>query len=223
MIRDRLKAAARKAFLKAFGMERDAEASDGPPPAKAGVDFETQRSYIPPVVQGSGDTPGPNHRENIGRTWLVAQVASGAGPLLVDIRPPKECVAGMLPGAILLPEQQIKDNLKQLPAKTDGIVIYDQIGSDQSGALAAWLREQGWDKARKLVGGYAEWIEHDEPVEVPQPPKGGRFHVGLPVEDSKGRRGHIQKASIEQGKPCYLVLLDNGQLLGPLLESELRA
>lgn len=220
MIRDRLKNAARKVMLKAFGMERDAEASAGPPMPKAGETFTSE--YIPPIVQGSGDTPGPNHKTNIGRTWLAAQVASGAGPTLVDIRPPAECVAGMLPGALLLPNEQLKQNLHRLPPKSERVVIYDQIGSDASDALAEWLRGQGWEMARRLVGGYAEWVEYDEPIAVPQAPPGARYHVGVPVEDTKGQRGTVQEVTVDGGKVRYLVLLDNGSLLGPVDESALR-
>jgi len=221
MIRDRLKAAVRKAALRFFGMERDAEDSDGPPKAAPG-EPKVDPNYIPPVVQGSGDTPGPNHRENIGRTWLAAQVASQAGPLLVDLRPPKEVVAGMLPGALLLPSEQIKDNLGLLPAKSERIVIYDQIGGEDSTVIAAWLRDQGWGMARKLVGGYAEWIEYDEPIEVPQAPAGARWHIGFPVEQKNGLRGHIQSVHVEAGKARYRVLLDNGSLSPYLSEDELR-
>ena len=34
-------------------------------------------SKIPKVVDGSGDTPGPNHKQDIGRTWVSAQMAGG--------------------------------------------------------------------------------------------------------------------------------------------------
>ncbi|HNC96477.1 MAG TPA: rhodanese-like domain-containing protein [Myxococcota bacterium] len=223
MIRDRLKNAARKAMLKVFNMEFDAQETAGPPQADPKMDAATQASYMPPIVQGSGDTPGPNHKTDIGRTWLAAQVASGAGPVLVDLRPPPEVVAGMLPGAYLLPGQQLKNNLHLMPAKSERVVIYDQIGGDDSDQLASWLREQGWEMARRLRGGYAEWVEYDEPIELPQPPAGAKHHLGVPVEDAKGRRGSVQKVTVEGGKAQYLVLLDSGELVGPLAESDLRS
>ena len=40
------------------------------------------------------------------------------------------------------------------------------------------LREQGWDLARRLQGGYAEWIEHGEDIETPQLSGEGEGAVG---------------------------------------------
>lgn len=221
MIRDRLKTAARKAALKFFNMEWDAQESAGPPPAWKDQDKQDIKSYIPPVVDGSGDTPGPNHRTRIGRTWLAAQVISGTGPLLVDLRPPKECAAGMLPGALLIPYEQLKTSVAKLPGKETAIVVYDQVGGEASDEAAEWLRQQGWAAARQLAGGYAEWIEYSEPTEVPQPPKGGRYHIGNPVEQKGGSRGYVQGVSLENGRPAYTILLDNGKVVGPLTEDQL--
>lgn len=222
MIRDRLKNTARKVLLKAFNMEWDASPSAGPPPATEAFDAKIHGAYIPQVVSGSGDTPGPNHKTNIGRTWLAAQVVSSAAPMLIDLRPPQECVAGMLPGAILLPGDQIRNHLDLLPPKEQRVVIYDQIGSDHADAIASYLRDQGWEMARRLVGGYAEWIEHDEPIEVPQAPPGARLHIGLPAETSTGQRGHVQKVQVKDGVVNCWVLLDNGSLIGPVPEQSLR-
>ncbi len=221
MFRDRLKAAVKKVALRAFKMEWDAEnTSVGPPITKVGKAEDA--AYIPPVVDGAGDTPGPNHRENIGRTWLVAQVVSGAGPLLIDIRPPAECINGMLPGAMLFPGSQVKSNLDRLPPRTERVVIYDQIGGDESAELAAWLRTEGWSGARKLVGGYAEWIEHDEPVEVPQAPAGGKLHIGMPVERKRGGRGVVQTAASVEGRPVYTLLMEDGTVERNVGEDTLR-
>ena len=40
-------------------------------------------------------------------------------------------------------------------------------GAQGSIELAAWLRENGWELARRLQGGYAEWIEHGEDTQPP--------------------------------------------------------
>lgn len=210
MIRDRLKSAAKKAAIKFFGMEWEAEEigpNDGN--TKRAGPQAVDPALIPRVVDGSGDTPGPKHRERIGRTWLASQVISGVPGFIVDIRHPKEVVAGLLPQAVLVPGAQLKGRLELLPAKDVRITVYDQTGSDESEALAAWLREQGWGLARMLQGGYAEWIEHDEPVARPEPVGGGRFHLGNPVELKAGGRGWVQGA---QAGGRYGVLLESGEV-----------
>lgn len=208
MIRDRLKTVAKKAAIKFFGMEWEAEEigpNDGN--TKRAGPQDVDPALIPRVVDGSGDTPGPKHRERIGRTWLASQVISGVPGAIVDIRHPKEVVAGMLPQAVLVPGGQLKSRLDALPAKDVRVTIYDQTGGDESEQLAAWLRAEGWGLARMLQGGYAEWIEHDEPVARPEPPAGGRYHLGNPVELRSGGRGWVQ--GVQPG-PRYSVLLDTG-------------
>jgi len=136
MIRDRLKKAARSAAVKLFHMEFDVEARD--PGAKTvGTVGEVDHRVIPRVVQGDGDTPGPNHRTDIGRTWLAAQVVAGAAPVLVDLRPPAEVVAGVLPGALLIPDWSIRDHMDLLPPKEQRVTVYDQTGDLGSAEVAA--------------------------------------------------------------------------------------
>ena len=89
---------------------------------------------------------------------------------------------------------------------------------DESAAVATWLRDNGWAGARKLVGGYAEWIEHDEPVAVPQPPPGGRYHIGTMVERRAGGRGWVQ--GVAEG-PRYTLLMEGGTIVVPVGEDDL--
>lgn len=220
MIRDRLKAAVKKVAIKAFGMEWQAEdIPENESLKKRAAPAEIDPNVIPRVVDGSGDTPGPKHREKIGRTWLASQVVSNVSPFVVDIRHPKECANGTLPGAVVLPGEQLKSRLDLFPAKDVRVTIYDQTGSEASDALAAWLRGEGWELARMLQGGFAEWLEHSEPIYNPQPPEGGKFHVGNPVELKKGGRGFVQ--AVEGGKPVYTVLLDDGSVKQGVKEKEL--
>lgn len=224
MIRDRLKTTARKVLLKAFGMEDDAATRTSfRPPAQKG---EVDTTVIPKIVDGSGDTPGPNHKELIGRTWLAAQVIGGSPSVLLDIRPPEEWTAGILPGSLLLPHHQIKARLHLLPPKEQRVTVVDATGSDEAQALAAWLRGEGWGMARCLVGGWAEWVEHGEPSAQPEQPEGARFRLGDPVELHDSRRGVVQAVTRDaQGQTRYTVLLDyKADKVAPdLRESDLKA
>lgn len=58
---------------------------------------------------------------------------------------------------------------------------------------------------------------------LPQPPEGGRYHVGNPVELSTGERGTVQLAWSEGNGARYAVLLDTGTVRTPLTEAELRS
>ena len=177
MIRNRLKQKVRKLAIKAFGMEFDAEDRDPNAGGRANPD-DFDPSVIPKIVDGAGDTPGPNHKQDIGRTWVAAQLAGGVAPFFIDIRTPMEMVAGVLPGANRFPDQSIKDHLDTLPPKDQRVTVYDQTGEQGSAELAAWLREQGWGYARRLRGGYAEWIEHGEATALPETSVKSKRKVG---------------------------------------------
>lgn len=207
MIRDRLKNAARKVAVRLLNMEFDVEDRD-PRGQTVGVVGEIDESVIPKVVDGDGDTPGPKHREDIGRTWVAAQLVSGEAPFFLDLRPPAECVAGILPGALLAPGDSIKRHLDLLPPPETRITVYDQTGTLGSAELAAWLRDNGFPMARRLQGGYAEWIEHSEPIALPTPPPGSRFKVGDPARLSDGREGHVLR--VLEG-PRFLIWLPGEQ------------
>ncbi|NOY27997.1 MAG: rhodanese-like domain-containing protein, partial [Oligoflexia bacterium] len=181
MIRDRLKKVARRAAVKIFHMEFEVEERD-PSAATVGHVGDIDESVIPRVVDGDGDTPGPKHKFDIGRTWLAAQIVSGESPFLVDIRTPAECVAGVLPDAFIAPGQTIRQHLENLPPADRRVTVYDQTGDLGSAEVAAWLRENGWPLARRLQGGYAEWLEHGEPIAVPTAPQGAEFGPGAPVQ-----------------------------------------
>ena len=188
MFRDRLKNRMRRMAIKAFGMEFDTEDRDPNAGGRADpANFDP--SVIPKIVDGAGDTPGPNDKQNIGRTWVAAQLAGGVAPVFIDIRSPLEMAGGTLPGAHLFPADSIKDHMNRLPPKDQRVTVYDQTGIQGSTELAQWLREQGWTLARRLQGGYAEWIEYGETTVTPQT-NTGQHAVGDPI-DIDGVKGHV--------------------------------
>lgn len=219
MIRDRLKKAARKAAIRLLNMEFDTQERD--PNARGNPDASKyDPNKIPPLVDGDGDTPGPNHKQDIGRTWVAAQLAGGVAPVFVDLRPPQECVAGILPGALVLPGDLVFAHLDLLPEKTTRVTVYDQTGDLGSEDIAARLREAGWSMARRLRGGFAEWIEHDEAIELPEASGGARFRLGDSVRIPDGRQAWILR--VEPG-PRYLAWLPDGTTSGPHDQADLEA
>jgi rhodanese-related sulfurtransferase len=215
MIRDRLKKVARRAAIKMFNMEFDTEERD--PNARGVVnpgDFDPTK--IPKLVDGDGDTPGPNHRYDIGRTWVSAQLVGGVPPFFIDIRPPDVAAAGILPGALLMSGDSIKQHTDRLPAdRNERVTIYDQTGEQGSSEIAAWLREQGWTMARRLQGGYAEWLEQGETISQLAPTEGARRQIGQPVKLTDGRTGHIHSAERVGDAFSYTVWIAN-TVEGPL-------
>ena len=187
MIRDRIKQRLRGIALKAFGMEKQAEARNTRKTTGTG---EYDPSVIPPLVDGDGDTPGPNHKELIGRTWLAAQIKGGDAGIIIDIRPPQEWIAGVIPSALLVPHEQVLERTELIPDKSIRISLVDATNEQEAFPLAARLREQGWTLARALQGGWAEWVEHSEEQHIP-PRSRGRWQLADPVEH-EGRRGVIQ-------------------------------
>ena len=190
MLRQIIKKKLRIVAVRVLDMEFDTEERDKRSPAPPPTHVDA--SVIPKVVEGSGDTPGPNHKEKIGRSWVSAQLLSGVDPCLIDIRPPNEVVSGILPGAQCMPSQSIQSNTSILPDKDSRVVIYDQTGELGSPEIAAWLREQGWSWARYLEGGFAEWVEQGEPTAVhPSIEDDGIYRIGDEVNLTDGRRAFV--------------------------------
>ena len=59
------------------------------------------------------------------------------------------------------------------------MVVYDQTGDLGSREVAEELRKKGWLMARRLQGGFAEWIEYGE--EVQSPISAGTYTIGDPI------------------------------------------
>ncbi|HJN72485.1 MAG TPA: rhodanese-like domain-containing protein [Myxococcota bacterium] len=212
MIRDRLKGALRKVALKAFGMER--EASDRTTEKTRGS-TEYDPSKIPKIVSGSGDMPLATDQELIGSTYLAAQLIGGVPGTIIDTRPPEEWMAGHIPGALLLPGDQIRGRPELLPGPSDRISVYDATGEQGAFGVAEKLREQGFRVCRSLQSGWAGWIEHGEPVEKPEARAG--HNLGDSVETNDGRRGVIQGF----GQGTVDLLCEDGPALG-VAEAELK-
>jgi len=138
----------------------DGSASPSRPPTDA------ELAALPPLQPGRGETPGPNHKQDISREWTAAQAAAGVAPFMLDLRPAGEHAVSRLPGATSAPGWSIREALDALPAQAERVVVYDRDGLQESEAVAAWLREQGWTFARRLVGGFQDWESHGEPLEA---------------------------------------------------------
>jgi rhodanese-related sulfurtransferase len=97
-----------------------------------------------------------NLREGVTESiqWHELDVALAAGATLLDIRNPGERADGsVIPGAINIPLDELRDNLDQLP---DGdLIVHCAVGL--RGHTAARILTQAGRRAVNLDGGYKTW------------------------------------------------------------------
>ena len=85
-----------------------------------------------------------------------ALLDSGAAITLVDVRQPEEYENGHIPGALLLPDTDLREQAETaLPDKNAAIVVYCRSGA-RSAMAARMLREMGYTDVRDL-GGIIDW------------------------------------------------------------------
>lgn len=83
-------------------------------------------------------------------------IAADDGHLLVDVRTKEEFEEKHLPGAILLPVEDIKDGrLERLPDKDQIILLYCRTGRRAEDA-AAYLAKKGYTNIYE-IGGIIDW------------------------------------------------------------------
>lgn len=99
---------------------------------------------------------------------------SGDGLLVLDVRTPAEFEAGTIPGAVNIPDFQVRERFGELP-KDRRIVVSCQIGS-KANVVQRFLAMQGFD-AHTLLGGHLAWMMANDclpvstrPVAAAQPP-----------------------------------------------------
>ena len=92
---------------------------------------------------------------------LSARLENGKPLLLVAVREPWEYDLCRLPGAVLIPLGELAARLQELLA-ADELVLYCHHGRRSLDA-AAWLRQQGADRARSLAGGIDRWAREIDP------------------------------------------------------------
>jgi hydroxyacylglutathione hydrolase len=97
-----------------------------------------------------------------GRTWRdantkegVALVASG-NVRIVDVRTRKEMAAGIIPGALLIPIDELEARVKEIPRDGQTILVYCASGA-RSAAACEYLSREGYDGLLNLQSGFLAW------------------------------------------------------------------
>jgi rhodanese-related sulfurtransferase len=95
---------------------------------------------------------------------LAALLAREDAPLLLDVRTPEEFAAGHVPGATLVPVQELEGRAAELAAyEQRGVVAYCEVGGRASKA-AEILRAAGFANVRLLDGSMRRWREEQREV-----------------------------------------------------------
>jgi membrane protein DedA with SNARE-associated domain/rhodanese-related sulfurtransferase len=99
---------------------------------------------------------------------LYAQMSAGAAPVIVDVRSAtaQQLEARRIPGALLVPVQQVGHHVRTLPRDRD-IILYCSCPNEASAAQAArLLMDHGFRRVRPLHGGLDAWIAAGYEVEA---------------------------------------------------------
>jgi phage shock protein E len=95
---------------------------------------------------------------------LAALLASADAPLLLDVRTPEEFAQGHIPGATLVPIQQLESRLGELATyEQRGVVAYCEVGG-RARKAAELLRAHGFSNVRLLDGSMKRWREERREV-----------------------------------------------------------
>lgn len=88
---------------------------------------------------------------------LAGEIAAGKAPLIIDVRTEEAYLEGHIPGARLIPHDQMEEYVDSLSAhKDEPILLYCRTGN-RSGQAAEVLEKAGFSKVKVMEGGYPDW------------------------------------------------------------------
>ncbi|MEZ5979140.1 MAG: rhodanese-like domain-containing protein [Planctomycetota bacterium] len=130
-------------------------------------ELATTRKLIAAVAEGA-----VLDREQIleGRLWRDAQtpeaieLAKQDGVHVLDVRTPGETARGIIPGAQLIPVDQLEGRIAEVPRDKRAMLVYC-AGGGRSAAACEFLSREGFSGLVNLAGGMGSW---NGPVERPQ-------------------------------------------------------
>ena len=94
---------------------------------------------------------------------LHTLLASPEKPLLLDVREPWEYETAHIDGSTLIPMNEIPGRAHQELDEEANILVLCHHGA-RSLSVAAWLRQQGFDKAQSVSGGIDAWSRQIDPT-----------------------------------------------------------
>jgi adenylyltransferase/sulfurtransferase len=122
------------------------------PPEARSAHAETREKKTMTSTSADGD---------ITVTELKARMDRGEAPVIVDVREPAEFEICRIPGAVLIPLNQLPSRIGELDPQQE-IVLQCKVGG-RSAMAAAFLKRAGFSRARNLTGGILAWIDQVDP------------------------------------------------------------
>ena len=96
---------------------------------------------------------------------LAALIESGKAPLVLDVRSDEEFSQGHVPGAVLIPHDQLEARIDELGEPRE-VVVYCRSGR-RSGLAQPVLEKHGF-QVRQLEGSWQGWQAAKLPEEAPE-------------------------------------------------------
>lgn len=96
---------------------------------------------------------------------LAALIESGKAPLVLDVRSDEEFSQGHVPGAVLIPHDQLEARIGELGEPRE-VVVYCRSGR-RSGLAQPVLEKHGF-QVRQLEGSWQGWQAAKLPEEAPE-------------------------------------------------------
>jgi len=121
-------------------------------------EIATTRRVLARVAAGGKLTP-----EQVleGRLWREVTIDEGrrmldAGARTLDVRTLPEVARGIIPGALLIPVQEIEERWREVPKDGKPLLVYC-AGGERSAAACEFLSRQGYENLANLGGGFTSW------------------------------------------------------------------
>ena len=93
--------------------------------------------------------------------WHELPAALANGATLIDVRTAGEFAAGVIPGAINIPVDELRDHLNELTGKD--VIVHCQVG--QRGHTATQILRGNDIRVKNLDGGYLTWRAGQDALE----------------------------------------------------------
>jgi len=120
--------------------------------------LETQRELMARIAEGQ-----KLDRDQIleGRLWgelsgrPAMELAASDDTYVLDVRTPQETAGGIIPGAVLIPIEELEERLREVPRKGQKLVYC--AGGARSAAACELLSQDGVEGLHNLDGGFGSW------------------------------------------------------------------
>ncbi|HSV56418.1 MAG TPA: FAD-dependent oxidoreductase, partial [Magnetospirillaceae bacterium] len=88
-------------------------------------------------------------------SWREVGAAVASGAFLLDVRTREEYHLGTIPGAVNIPNDEIRSRMEEIP-RDRAVVIFCGVGL-RGYLVERILRQKGWTEVGNLSGGYKTW------------------------------------------------------------------